>query len=155
MLLVDTCNLYHCIRQKYGSKYRLNYAEYVKVVERLFGPQEKLAYVSYPNPSVDAFIVSLKKLGFKIQTKAPHDLESATDFKITDFCVEMTLQSIQVIRADSPIIIGSSDRRLEPLLNVLKRKAGAVGVVSVGIPYEFGKYGSTCELKVGSLNEIV
>lgn len=157
-LIVDTCNLYHCIKRKYGDKFRLDYNAYLKVVERLYGPQEiKVAYVSYPNETVDAFITSLSKLGFKVITKVPQKLEGAannTDFKVTDLCVEITLKALQLVQADEPMILGSSDRRLEPLLNVLKRKAGAVGVIASGVPHSFAKYGSVLEIKTGDLNEI-
>ena len=155
-LLIDTCNLYHTIHKKFTYKDRLSYKKYLIAVEKLFGPQtHKIAFVSYPGPSVDPFVTSLKSLGFTIKTKVPHTLEGAakeTDFKVTDLCVEMTIKALKMVNDEETIIIGSSDRRLESLLNVLKRRAGAVGVFAAGVPHAFEKYACCSEIRKEHLN---
>lgn len=139
-LLVDTTNIYRCARSKFGKDARLVYEEFVPAVERMFGPQDsKIAYVARPSRKAQSFATFLQSLGFEVKSKEPREFEIEKDkvWKLTDWAVEMTIDALMTADRDSPIILCSSDYRLEPLIETLKIRAGLIVVWAVGVPRSF------------------
>jgi hypothetical protein len=146
-LIIDTCNLYYCTRKAHDEA-RIDYKKYIDVVFSLFGQQEPMiAYVTRPDDTAEKFISYLETIGFQVITKEPRPLRVGTAEALwTNFNVELSVATMANANKHEPMIIGSSDPHLTPLLKVLQSRVGILYVYASGIPKVFRKYATVQEI---------
>lgn len=151
-LLIDTGNLYYCLRKKYGESATLDYAKYLEAVEESFAAcTTKIAYVSCYAQGAEHFATFLnREFNFQVIKKKPRVTETQCDcgkrIKSVNFNVELTMDAIKVANNLETMIIGSADYNLLALLEKLKPATGVLCVYAAGIPSAFGKYAHVKEI---------
>lgn len=147
-LLVDTSNLYYCARKAHDES-RIDYQKYVQLIEDLFGPQQRMiAYVSRPDESAQKFIAYLETLGMEVVSKEPRPIRVGSEEAMwANFNVELAVNAMALANPNEPLIIGSNDPHLLPLLKELVFLTGVLFVYCVGPPKAFQQYAKTREIE--------
>jgi len=128
-LFLDTCNLYHCIKHKYGSQKKVDFSAYHKYVEDIGRIVVANAYGAKFNKSTDKFIKSLEEAGY---TPVYKEVRISVDGtrranQNVNICLDSLSSDVKTV------VLGSSDNDLVPLVKTLKSKGKRVVVLSCTI----------------------
>lgn len=135
-LIIDTNNQFRCVRKVFTDDARLDYVKYVELIEAKFGTQEtKVALIAKFDSTAIRFSDRLRALGFKTILKEPKERRTRSGpWKHVDYVVDLTIQ-IFTLSCEGPLILGSADYRLEPLLRTLRHEK--IHVASINVPKTF------------------
>jgi len=128
-LFLDTCNLYHCIKHKYGSHKKVDFAAYHKYVEDIGRVVVANAYGARFNKNTDKFIKSLEEAGYTAVYKEVRINQDGT--RRANQNVNICLDSMG--SAVKTVVLGSSDNDLVPLVKRLKSEGKRVVILSCTI----------------------
>lgn len=153
-LLIDTNNQFRCVRRAFkNERARIDYQKLMEAVESEFGTQEhKVAYIAkYFKDSAIRFSDKMRSIGFKTKLKETREqVLGDRKIQVADCGIDLVVDCFRLHNANEPLVIGSSDYRLEPLLRHFK---GEVLVWSCGVPSVFGKYAEVREMTEEFLQE--
>lgn len=140
-VLLDTTNLFHSVRQRYGKSCRLDYD---KLLVRWKEADTVIAYVAAYD-SCKGFIDSLTDRGMVVKTQKPREHHVAgRPYMRTDFTCEMTLDALRT--KPKYLVVGTSDIRILPLLRHFHREGVQLTVHAVGIPQDFRPFAECVEI---------
>ena len=131
-LLVDTNNLHYRVRKLYSKK--LYYPHYLEKATKIAGGNidEKIAYVTYIDNSVDGFVNNLENLGFTVITHPPvKRIMFGRECRMYDWTPQLIVDALEAKHNGfDQIIIGSSSFDLEPLLRAVDCTIFAAGLTT-------------------------
>jgi len=128
-LFADTANLFFCIGKKYPNR-KLDFKKYFDAIIAA-EPGEIITLQAFGiqlKDSARSFIANLKLLGFDTFFC---DLPSKNYFSLDAYITAKMMQS----KADT-IVLGSSSRSYEPVIDILRATGIRVVVFATGIPNE-------------------
>jgi uncharacterized LabA/DUF88 family protein len=122
ILFIDVENLYRSVGKRFNS--RLDYDKYVKFLEARFGEPVTVKYAFGSQKPKDArgFVSLLKNLGFITK------FEQGVNWN-----VPIALTAISLAQQGSLVVLGSSNKDLAPLVEVLQSKGARVFVCGCSI----------------------
>ena len=135
-LLVDTANLFYCVKKRHGDSARVDYTKYLEQVGD--NHETRIAYVTKPDAKAIHFIKYLESLGFATRVKEPKTI--GPNIRQPNWNVELTIDALQ---CTDNLVIGSSDIHLLPLIKFCPSK---VHVFAAGIPRVFKQHATVKEI---------
>ena len=149
-IYIDTTNLYHTARKRYNGQ--LDYEALLSVLKERYEICSLHWYVSRCGKKADSFIECLRHISEGIKSfftiKEPHPLQmNGREVLTNNFNVELT---VDVLLADAPVIICSSNYDLLPLLEQLHDPI----IYAVNIPKVFRTVATCYELEESYINGV-
>lgn len=152
-LLVDTNNIFQAVRRKFGDGRRIDYDKYFESVQTLFGVQDKIiCYVSKVDSNAIKFIDALRARDVQVRVKEPRKISET--IRQINWSVEICCDAFELANQSKPLIIGSNDPVLLPLLKTIRPLTGVLHVYAVGVPKQFTFHASIREVEESCLQSV-
>ena len=136
-IFIDAGNIYYCVKKKFGDR-KLNYQKYLDFVKDFGEVARALVYGSQMWDEAENFIDALEAIGYKTEFKRilKYKDEELTSKRTIDWNVQITIDIFNILDRLDMIILGSSDRSLEPLIEWATQRGLDIIILACGVPRE-------------------
>lgn len=133
-IFVDTSDLYHKIRRKFGGG-KLDYQVYYDTAAEWGSIEYAFAYGMQSEREAGGFIACLKAAGFYVYFKRPRIIRCEDrEIKRCEWGVGIAMEIVSLIKELDIVVLGSSNSDLIPLIKWAKNQDVGVFILASGIP---------------------